>query len=121
MESTETTTWGLIKVNQLDKKDQELAYQNHIEQFKERNTKPLIKEEFLSENVARCFKFAYSKEGHNFWFKKLNEISNKENRKNNYFKDKQLLFYNKDLVSFICYCIISFIIFFFALLFIFNN
>ena len=116
MESTETTTWGLIKVNQLDKKDQELAYQNHIEQYKERNTKPFIKEEFLNENVARCFKFAYSKEGHNFWFKKLNEISNKENRKNNYYKDKQLLVYDKDLIKFVCFCIISFIIFLFLLL-----
>lgn len=121
MESTETTTWGLIKVNQLDKKDQELAYQNHIEQYKETNIKPLIKEEFLSENVARCFKFAYSKEGHNFWFKKLNEISNKENRKQEYLKEKKSFYQNKDLVSFICYCIISFIVFFFALLFIFNN
>ena len=116
MESTETTTWGLIKVNQLDKKDQELAYQNHIEQYKETNIKPLIKEEFLSENVARCFKFAYSKEGHNFWFKKLNEISNKENRKNNYYKDKQLLVYDKDLIKFVCFCIIYFIIFLFLLL-----
>ena len=121
MESTETTTWGLIKANQLDKKDQELAYQNHIEQYKETNIKPLIKEEFLSENVARCFKFAYSKEGHNFWFKKLNEIANKENRKQEYLKEKKSFYQNKDLVSFICYCIISFIVFFFALLFIFNN
>ena len=121
MESTETTTWGLIKVNQLDKKDQELAYQNHIEQYKERNIKPLIKEEFLSKNVAICFKFAYSKEGHNFWFKKLNEIANKENRKQEYLKEKKSFYQNKDLVSFICYCIISFIVIFFALLFIFNN
>jgi hypothetical protein len=121
METEKKITWGSIKVNQLDKKDQELAYQNHIEQYKERNLKPEIKEEFLYFNVARCFKFAYSKEGHNFWYKKLNEITNKENRKQEYLKEKKSFYQNKDLVFAFVLLSISLIAFFFALLSIFNK
>lgn len=121
METKQELTWGSIKVNQLNEKDQELAYKNHIEQFKERNIKPVVKEEFLNQNVARCFKFAYSKEGHAFWFKKVIEIVKKETKRDEYLKEKKALTYNKDFVAFICYCIISFIVFFFALIYIFNK
>lgn len=118
---TQKLTSGKIKVNQLEKSDQELAYANHIEQFKNSNVKPDIKENFLNEKVFGLFSFAESKEGHRYWFDVLEKIAIKENKKQEYLKEKKSLSYNKDLVLFICYCIISFIVFFFLLLFIFNK
>ena len=118
---TQKLTWGTIKVNQLNRIDQKLAYQNHIEQFKERNLKPEKKEEFLNQNVARCFKFGYSNEGHSFWFQKLNEIAQKENRKQEYLKEKKSFYSKSDFVLAFVLLIISVILFFFALLSIFNK
>ena len=85
---TQKLTFNKIKVNQLDLQDQKLAYANHVHQFKENELKPETIEVILNENVIRCFSFIISKEGHRYWFTKLDAIIYKEKKKDEYLKEK---------------------------------
>ena len=80
-----------VKVNQLTKSDQELAYANHIDNFKKRKQKPDKFEDFLNEKVSSTFSFAEAKEGHRYWFTTLEEIVRIENRKLLYKKESKLV------------------------------
>ena len=105
-----------VKVNQLKKSDQELAYANHIINFKKIKQKPDKFEDFLNEKVFSKFIFKEAKEGYTYWFITLDEILIKENKKNLYKKELSLL-KTKQITLFLIMCFLCFV--FFILLFVY--
>ena len=127
MESREKSFMS-VKVNQLKKLDQELAYANHIQNFKIMKVKPDKFEIFLNEKVSSAFSFSQSIEGHKYWFTTLEEILKKEARetKEDYKNFKLTLKRKKNihlaLFFIMCFfCFITFVIAFIYLLIFFKS
>jgi hypothetical protein len=127
MESIEKSLIN-VKVNQLKKSDQELAYANHIANCKKIKKKPDKLEVFLNEEVFSKFSFKESKEGHRYWFTTLEEILKKEARetKKDYKNFKLILKRKKNihlaLFFIMCFfCFITFVIAFIYLLIFFKS
>lgn len=127
MESIEKSLIN-VKVNQLKKSDQELAYANHITNCKKIKKKPDKLEVFLNEEVFSKFSFKESKEGHQYWFTTLEEILKKEARetKKDYKNFKLILKRKKNinlaLFFIMCFfCFITFVIAFIYLLIFFKS